>query len=163
MAKLPTNETIAINLNDILASIIYARNFVSGMTLEEFLEDDKAISAVSRSLQLISRKASFISRLTRLNQDAQKVNLPYSELTSMERRLNHLYQKVPPEIIWHTIDRDLDDLEDRVRRSLGNRVSDSLPARITKYPKIQLFKQDEEYNLTSSVLYSKLNVTHSFW
>ena len=47
MAKLPTNETIAINLNDILASIIYSRNFVSGMTLEEFLEDDKAISAVS--------------------------------------------------------------------------------------------------------------------
>ena len=111
MAKLPTNETINLNLNEILALIINAKNFVSGMTLNEFVEDNKAISAVSRSLQLISHKASFISQLARKNRDVPKVNLPYRELSSMGRRLNHLYQKVPPEVIWNTIDRDLDGLE----------------------------------------------------
>lgn len=70
----------------------------------------------------------------------------------MGRRLNHLYQKVPPEVIWNTIDRDLDGLEKQVRQSLGNRISDTLPKRIIKYPKIQLFKQGEDFDLTSSVL-----------
>lgn len=152
MTKLTPTEIIYSNLNDILGLIINAKNFVSGMTLKDFLGDEKTIFAVSRCLQLISFKASFISRLTQRNRDLGRFNLPYRELDSLGRRLNHLYQPVNPQIIWRTIEADLDDLEFGVRRILGDRIKDSLPERIFKLPKIELDRTDGMFELTASTL-----------
>lgn len=156
MSKLSPTEIVYSNLNNILSSIIHAKNFVSGMSLKEFLNDDKTIYAVARCLQMISLRAAFISRLTRKNRDVGNFNLPYRELNSLGRRLNHLYQQAHPEIIWQTIEKDLDDLEFQVRRALGNRVDDSLPEKIVKYPKIELFTADEGFELTSSTLSTEI-------
>lgn len=152
MTKRSPKKILVAHLNNVLSAIIYVQNFVSGMTLEEFISDQEAIYAVSRCFDILGRKAELIKRLYRQNRDFRIPSLPYKEMIGAARYLNHQYREVNPEILWNSIERDIEDLERAVRQSLGDEVSPSVPKRVFKYPKIRLISIDQDFVLTQDTL-----------
>lgn len=155
----PLNEAYQTNLNEILGLIIRSNNYVSGMSLQDFIEDEKTNFAVSHCLYLISLKAGVISRLNRFNRDFPSgFKFPFRELASIERHLKQKYQQLPPRVIWNTVERDLEQIERLVRQALGDGISEDLPKREYKFPKIQLYFGEEENHrdLTSELLVEEI-------
>ena len=149
----PSQETIIISqLNEILSAIVHIQNFVSGMTLDEFKGDEMAIHAVTRCFASIGRKATLIQKISRGNREIYRPRLPYRELSSIRRKLNHYYQTIHPEILWNSIERDLDQLERTVRRAVSDHISDAIPQRVFRLPKVKLSSDTGEFILTQNTL-----------
>ncbi len=152
MTRRSPKAIVVAHLNDILSAIVYMQNFVSGMTLEEFISDKEVIYAVSRCFDTIGRKAALIKSLYRQNRDFSIPSLPYMEMIGAAHYLNHPYREVNPEILWNSIERDIEKLEGAVRQALGDAISSSTPKRVFKYPKIKLISVDRDFVLTQDAL-----------
>jgi uncharacterized protein with HEPN domain len=110
---LSTNRDIRDYIDDIRNSIDDKRIFIASMTYEEFIADRKTINAVIRSLEIISEAAKKIPKDFR--QRYPKV--PWNEIAGMRDKLIHEYFGVDLEIVWETIQNDLNDLEEITYKS----------------------------------------------
>lgn len=105
-------------LNDILEDISDIKEFTSGMTRESFSRDKKTIKAVVRSLEVIGEAANKIPQNIR---DSYP-EIPWLEIIAMRNRLIHEYFGIDLDIIWQTIEEDLDPL-DRIVRVIASEMS----------------------------------------
>lgn len=99
-------------LNDILESISDIREFTAGMDKESFFNDKKTIKAVVRSLEVIGEAASKLP----LNIRGLYSEIPWQETIAMRNRLIHEYFGVDLDIVWQTIEEDLEPLDKTVKR-----------------------------------------------
>ena len=99
-------------LNDILESISDIREFTVGMTIESFSKDKKTIKAVVRSLEVIGEAAGKIPDHIR----DRYPEIPWQEITGMRNRLIHEYFGIDLDIIWQTLEEDLEPLDKAVKR-----------------------------------------------
>ncbi len=99
-------------LNDILESIADIRDFTAGMAKEKFYADKKTIKAVVRSLEVIGEAASKIPQNVRDNYP----ETPWQEIIGMRNRLIHEYFGVDLDIVWQTIEEDLEPLDKIIKR-----------------------------------------------
>jgi len=99
-------------LNDILESITDIREFTAGMTKENFYADRKTIKAVVRSLEVIGEAAGKIPQDVR----NKYPEIPWEEIVGMRNRLIHEYFGVDLDIVWQTIEEDLESLDKTVKR-----------------------------------------------
>ncbi len=99
-------------LNDILESISDIREFTAGMTTESFSGDKKTIKAVVRSLEVIGEAAGKIPDQIR----DRYPEIPWQEITGMRNRLIHEYFGIDLDIVWQTIEEDLEPLDKVVKR-----------------------------------------------
>ncbi|HAK88387.1 MAG: hypothetical protein A2077_04855 [Nitrospirae bacterium GWC2_46_6] len=99
-------------LNDILESICDIRDFTAGMNREDFSNDKKTIKAVVRSFEVIGEAASKLPHNIR----EMYPEIPWQETIAMRNRLIHEYFGVDLDIVWQTIEEDLEPLEKNVKR-----------------------------------------------
>ncbi|MDR4498504.1 MAG: DUF86 domain-containing protein [Candidatus Scalindua sp.] len=101
-------------LNDILESIADIKEFVRELSYENFIEDKKTIKAVIRSLEVIGETANKIP----VDIKKRYPEIPWQEIIDMRNKLIHEYFGIDIDIIWQTLEDDLNPLEETARRIL---------------------------------------------
>lgn len=90
-------------LSDILDAMGKADTFVDGMDFGAFMEDDKTIFAVIRSLEIIGEAAKKIP----VNLRRKFTSVPWRGLTGMRDKLIHDYVGVSLEVVWRTVKEEI--------------------------------------------------------
>jgi len=110
-------------LEHILAAIQRIHRYTQGKTESDFLENEQVQDAVLRNIEIIGEAARNIVR-----SDPEFVTLhsevPWEEVYLMRNRICHGYFSVDLEIIWHTVQRYLPELEQQLQSlklALANR------------------------------------------
>jgi uncharacterized protein with HEPN domain len=102
-------------LHDILDNAILARGFVSGMSLGEFLSDQRTVYAVTRCLEIISEAARRLSEQTR----SRHPSLPWRAIMGAGNIYRHNYDNVAEMMLWRTVTSGIEPLLIAVREELG--------------------------------------------
>ncbi len=89
--------------------------FVSGMTYDQFISDEKTISAVVRELSVLGEAARKIYEDYR-NKNPQ---IPWEKIFGMRNRLIHDYMGVQLPIVWQTVQEDIPKLTTLVNEILS--------------------------------------------
>ena len=84
-------------LEDISQRIEKISVYIEGMTYEDFLKDDKTVSACIREIEVIGEAAKQIPKEVTQKFDA----LPWSLMAKMRDKLIHWYFEIDEEIIWN--------------------------------------------------------------
>ena len=101
-------------LKDILDAIEKIEEFIDDMNFEEFIKDDKTVSAVIRKLEIIGEATKYLpAELRRKYPD-----LPWSSMAKLRDRLIHGYFVVDHEIVWNVIKKELPLLKPKLEKIL---------------------------------------------
>ena len=90
-------------MRDIIANCERIARHTAGMTLEQYLADDKTADAVERCLQRISEAAIKLGS----DLDARDPAAPWREARGIGNILRHRYEDVIDELIWKSLHEDL--------------------------------------------------------
>src|SRR4051812_43867903 len=88
----------AVYLRHMVAAAVKIERFLFGLTREAFGQNDMAIDAVVRELEIIGEAARNVSPAFR----AAHPDLPFAEMIGMRNRLIHAYFGVDLDVIWKT-------------------------------------------------------------
>ena len=102
-------------LTDMLRAIEKVRQFIDGMTFEEFARDDKTLFAVVRGLEIIGEATKRIPDSVR----GQNPDVPWREMAGMRDKLTHDYFGVNELVVWKTACEDLPALESAITRIIS--------------------------------------------
>lgn len=100
-----------VYLDDILLSAERIKDYTKNLSKENFYKDQKTIDAVVRNLEIIGEAARNIPETFKENHP----EIPWSKMISMRNKVIHEYSGVDLDILWQTIEEDLQGLEDLVR------------------------------------------------
>lgn len=103
-----------IFVNDIWDSINKIEEFVLGISYEDFLKDDKTISAVVRKLEIIGEATKNIPASIRQKYS----NLNWKGMAGMRDKLIHDYSGVDTEILWKVVKKDVVDIKPKIKEIL---------------------------------------------
>jgi len=98
-------------LEDIIESIQKIKIYTSGLSLDEFLKDDKTIDAVIRNFEIIGEAANRIP--DEIRDKFQLVN--WHRIRGFRNRIVHDYMGIDYEIVWEIIEKDLEELKNRIQ------------------------------------------------
>jgi uncharacterized protein with HEPN domain len=104
-------------LLDIFQSVEVIRNYVAGLTHEQFLKDIKTQDAVLRRFLVAGEAAARLSPET----CAGLPGIPFHKIVGMRNRVVHDYGNVDFEIVWETIQNHLPALFDELQRFFAER------------------------------------------
>ncbi|WP_225073901.1 DUF86 domain-containing protein [Desulfuromonas sp. CSMB_57] len=90
-------------LRDILDAMEKAEEFVGGLEVDSFKQDDKTAYAVIRSLEIIGEASKKIPGVMR----RRFSKIPWKSLAGMRDKLIHDYIGVSLEIVWRTAKEDI--------------------------------------------------------
>jgi len=110
----PSNDP-GRRLRDILANIARIRRHMSGMTSDRFLSDEKTQDAVERCLERISEAARKIGD----GLDAKYPAVEFHKLRQVGSVLRHNYGEFSADLLWGSLTKRLDLLEDACRQELA--------------------------------------------
>ncbi len=95
-----------VYIDQILDAISKIESFTTGMNREQFLSDQKTQSATILQLTIIGELAKKISPDTK-----SKTSLPWKDIAGFRDRAIHDYFQIDLEIVWNTIQSDLNLLK----------------------------------------------------
>ena len=101
-------------LRDMLGATEDALTFVEGLTFPEFLSDHRTNFAVVRALEIIGEAANHVPAQIRNHWP----DVPWMDMIDMRNILVHAYFGVDLETVWRTVQEDLPQLRDSIRRIL---------------------------------------------
>lgn len=101
------DRDLRLYLNDILESIRLIREYVHGMTAEEFEQDRLVQDAVDRRLEIIAEASKHIPN----DLKADQMSIPWRAVLAMRNIMVHEYFGIERILVWRTVTDDLNDLE----------------------------------------------------
>ena len=93
------NKRDILLLNQIVESIELIMNYISGLDIEDFLEQKQIQDAVLRRLQIIGEATKLVSEDTKL----LKTEVPWKSISGMRDVVVHQYWSVDLRLTWNTI------------------------------------------------------------
>lgn len=90
-------------LEDILDALLKSRDFVEGMSYEEFAQDDKTVFAVIRALEVVGEGAKQIPKEIRRRHST----VPWRGMAGMRDKLIHHYFAIDLSVVWKTVIEDV--------------------------------------------------------
>ncbi|MCK5785825.1 MAG: DUF86 domain-containing protein [Candidatus Sabulitectum sp.] len=90
-------------VQDILDAIDVITEYVEGMTLSSFKNDQRTIDAVVRRLTIIGEASSRVPTTV----IKESPNVPWGEMRAMRNFVVHEYFGISVDILWNTIQIDL--------------------------------------------------------
>ncbi len=96
-----------IYLEDIRQAMAKVRRFTSGLTCEEFLQDEKGVDAVLRNLEVIGEAARHIPD----DLKAQFSDVEWRRMVGLRNIITHQYFGVDLRIIWRIATQRLPEAE----------------------------------------------------
>lgn len=97
-------------LQDILQAIEYVKQFTEGLSYDEFLKDKRTYFAIVKNVEIVGEAAYMLSSEFK----EQHPELPWKAIINMRHVLVHGYTNIMPEILWETVQEDLDPVEQQV-------------------------------------------------
>ncbi len=99
-------------LDDILGSLAKISQYISGLSYEDFLHDQKTQDAVVRNIEIIGEAAKLISKSIKENHP----EVPWKQIAGTRDRLVHGYFGVNIDIVWEIAAMDAPKLLKAIRR-----------------------------------------------
>ncbi len=99
-------------LEDIIESIQKIKIYTSGLSLADFLKDDKTIDAVIRNFEIIGEASNRIP--DEIRDKFQLVN--WHRIRGFRNRIFHDYMGIDYEIVWEIIEKDLEELKNKIQQ-----------------------------------------------
>jgi uncharacterized protein with HEPN domain len=112
---MPSRSTAA-RLQDILENIRLARSFVAGLSFADFQADLRTSYAIVRCLEIISEA----SRRLPAEIKARHSEIEWIDVAGAGSIYRHDYQAVSDDLIWQTVQQDLEPLRIAVEQELNN-------------------------------------------
>ena len=98
-------------LEDIIESIQKIKIYTTGLSLDDFLKDDKTIDAVIRNFEIIGEASNRIP--DEIRDKFQLVN--WHRIRGFRNRIVHDYMGIDYEIVWEIIEKDLEELKNKIQ------------------------------------------------
>ena len=95
-----------------------ARQFVEGHSAVSFAEDERSIYAVTRCLEIISEASRRLSD----NLKKRHPDVPWTQIAGAGNVYRHDYEDVLASLIWNTVGKHLDELEQAVLIEIERRT-----------------------------------------
>lgn len=93
-------------INNILECIEKIEKYISNLSHDDFVKDNKTKDAVVRNLEIIGEAANQIP----LNIRKRYKDIPWVQIIGLRHRLIHGYFVVDYDIVWNIIKKELPDL-----------------------------------------------------
>ncbi len=103
-------------LEDISNRITKIETFIGTMDFDEFIKDDKTVSACIREIEVIGEAAKQIPKEITENYD----DLPWPLMAKMRDKLIHWYFEVDEEIVWKVAQEKLPEIKTKIDRIIEN-------------------------------------------
>ncbi|MCP4106036.1 MAG: DUF86 domain-containing protein [Desulfobacteraceae bacterium] len=115
-----TQRTLKIFLEDILRSIEKIERYTSGMTQHDFEQNEMAVDAVLRNLEIIGEASGNIPDYFRDNYP----DIPWKRVVGLRNIVIHAYFNVDLDIIWQIITINLPELKMNMKPILDHFEND---------------------------------------
>ena len=111
--SMPSENTARI-LQTLAHNIGLAHQFVEGHTADSFASDERTIYAVTRCLEIISEASRRLPNEIKTRYPA----VPWTQIAGSGNVYRHDYEDVLASLLWNTVHKHLDELEQAVRTEL---------------------------------------------
>ncbi|MBU4481604.1 DUF86 domain-containing protein [Patescibacteria group bacterium] len=101
-------------IEDIVEAMEKVMKFTKDMGYDDFVGDDKTISAVIRKLEIIGEAVKKIPSKVKKNY----TQIPWKDMAGMRDKLIHEYFGVDPKRVWNTVKKDIPDLKPQFEKLL---------------------------------------------
>ncbi|MCX6735563.1 MAG: DUF86 domain-containing protein [Candidatus Parcubacteria bacterium] len=89
------------------------QEYLGQMSLNDFLIDSKTESAVIMQIQIIGELSKKIPEEIR-----SKIDVPWKEISGLRDMVSHDYFSLDVEAIWNTATKDVQELEQKIKKYL---------------------------------------------
>ena len=86
-------------MKDIIEAMESIERFIEDMDFDDFIQDDKTISAVIRKLEIIGEATKAIPNQIKNNYP----QVPWKAMAGMRNKLIHFYSGVDYALLWETV------------------------------------------------------------
>jgi uncharacterized protein with HEPN domain len=104
----------ALLLTDICESIEKIKSYISGLTYQEFIDDNKTVDAVVRNFEIIGEAANRLPE--EIKDRFPQIN--WYRIRGFRNRIVHDYMGIDYEIVWTIIENDLEKLDSDIKEIL---------------------------------------------
>lgn len=106
-------------INDILSEINNIRDFIEGITEDEFLEDLKSKYAVAKSIENIGEATKSVPDTFKI----ENPEIPWAKMYGVRNRITHEYTNTDFKIVWHIATLELPKVEQLLEQALLEHLS----------------------------------------
>lgn len=108
-----------VRIEDILEAISRINRYTAGLSMAQFVADDRTVDAVVRNLEIVGEAARRLPpHVVERHRD-----VPWSRMAEMRNILVHEYHSVDAGIIWNSVRNDLPPLIAPLKDMLKEKVA----------------------------------------